>query len=352
MRGYEVTLQDREMRFVQPALDRAKALFEKRLKVPAKVDAALARLRPDVESKGVADADVVIEAIFEDVAAKQALYRDLEPRMRKDALLATNTSSIKLETLRTALDEPRRLVGVHFFNPVPLMPLVEVIETADADPAMVAKALAFCRHIDKLAVPCKSSPGFLVNRILMPYLMEAVVLHQEGQSFESIDKAATDFGMPMGPIELADTVGLDVCLHVGKILAADFDIPVPNELAKVVDERKLGKKSGEGFYRWIDGKPQKDRSRSGGATAEVADRLIYPMLNEAVACLRERIVADADQLDAGVIFGTGFAPFRGGPINHIRAAGPAGVARMRERMQELHLEYGDRFRPDAGWDAL
>jgi 3-hydroxyacyl-CoA dehydrogenase/enoyl-CoA hydratase/3-hydroxybutyryl-CoA epimerase len=352
MRGYEVTLQDRELKYVQPALDRAKALFEKRLKTPAKVAAALARLEPDVESRGVAAADVIIEAIFENVEAKQALYRDLEPRMRKDALLATNTSSIKLETLRTTLADPRRLIGVHFFNPVPLMPLVEVIRTADADPAMVEKALAFCRHIDKLAVPCKSAPGFLVNRILMPYLMEAVVLHQEGMALEAIDKAATDFGMPMGPIELADTVGLDVCLHVGRILAADFDIPVPNELVAVVERKTLGKKTGAGFYKWVEGKPVKDRSRAAGASATTTDRLIYPMLNEAVACLREGIVADADQLDAGVIFGTGFAPFRGGPINHIRAGGPEGVTRMRTRMAELHREFGDRFRPDAGWEQV
>jgi len=201
-------------------------------------------------------------------------------------------------------------------------------------------------------VPCRSAPGFLVNRILMPYLMEAVVLHQEGQSFESIDEAATAFGMPMGPIELADTVGLDVCLHVGRILAADFGLPVPEALAAAVEAKKLGKKSGEGFYRWVDGKAQKDRARAGGATTEVTDRLIYPMLNEAVACLRERIVADADQLDAGVIFGTGYAPFRGGPLNHIRSGGPAGVARVHARMQELHARYGDRFRPDAGWADL
>jgi 3-hydroxyacyl-CoA dehydrogenase/enoyl-CoA hydratase/3-hydroxybutyryl-CoA epimerase len=352
MRGYEVTLQDRELKYVQPALDRAKALFEKRLKAPAKVEAALARLKPDVESKGVAAADVIIEAIFENVEAKQALYRDLEPRMRRDALLATNTSSIKLEILAAGLADPRRLIGVHFFNPVPLMPLVEVIRTADADPAMVQKALAFCRHIDKLAVPCKSAPGFLVNRILMPYLMEAVVLHQEGLAFEAIDKAATDFGMPMGPIELADTVGLDVCLHVGKILAGEFDIPVPSELAAQVERKQLGKKSGRGFYQWVDGKPVKDRSKASGATAAVTDRLVFPMLNEAVACLREGIVADAEQLDAGVIFGTGFAPFRGGPINHIRSGGAAGIAKMRARMQELHQEFGDRFRPDAGWETV
>ena len=352
MRGYEVTLQDREMKFVQPALDRAKTLFEKRLKAPAKVAAALARLKPDVESKGVADADVIVEAIFENVEAKQALYRDLEPQMRKDALLATNTSSIKLEILRTALADPRRLIGVHFFNPVPLMPLVEVIRTEDADPVMVQKALAFCRHIDKLAVPCKSAPGFLVNRILMPYLMEAVVLHQEGLAFEAIDKAATDFGMPMGPIELADTVGLDVCLHVGRILAGEFDIPVPSELAAQVERKQLGKKTGRGFYQWVDGKPVKDRSRAAAASEVVTDRLVFPMLNEAVACLREGIVADAEQLDAGVIFGTGFAPFRGGPINYIRAGGPAGVARMRARMQSLHQEFGDRFRPDPGWETV
>ena len=352
MRGYEVTLQDREMKYVQPALDRAKALFEKRLKVPAKIEAALARLRPDVESKGVAAADVIIEAIFENVEAKQALYRDLEPRMRKDALLATNTSSIKLEILAAGLADPRRLIGVHFFNPVPLMPLVEVIRTADAEPVMVQKALAFCRHIDKLAVPCRSAPGFLVNRILMPYLMEAVVLHQEGLAFEAIDKAATDFGMPMGPIELADTVGLDVCLHVGKILAGEFDIPVPSELAAQVERKQLGKKTGRGFYQWVDGKPVKDRSKAAGANDAVTDRLVFPMLNEAVACLREGIVADAEQLDAGVIFGTGFAPFRGGPINYIRAGGPTGIAKMRAQMRALHQEFGDRFRPDAGWETV
>jgi 3-hydroxyacyl-CoA dehydrogenase/enoyl-CoA hydratase/3-hydroxybutyryl-CoA epimerase len=215
LRGYQVTLQDREMKYIQPALERARLAFEKKLKDPLKVTAALARLRPDPESRGVADADVVIEAIFENLEAKHALYKDLEPRMKPDAVLATNTSSIKLELLAPALRDPSRLVGVHFFNPAALMPLVEVIRGAETSDAMVTKALAFCRHIDKLAVVCKSSPGFLVNRILMPYLMESVVLHQEGQAFEAIDKAATDFGMPMGPIELSDVVGLDVGLSVG-----------------------------------------------------------------------------------------------------------------------------------------
>lgn len=352
LRGFQVTLQDREMKFIQPALERARLAFEKKLKDPLKVTAALSRLQPDPESRGVADADVVIEAIFEDLAAKQALYRDLEPRMKPDAVLATNTSSIKLEMLAPALSDPSRLVGVHFFNPVALMPLVEVIRGERTRDDVVTRAMAFCRHIDKLAVVCKSSPGFLVNRILMPYMMEAVMLHQDGFAFEAIDKAATDFGMPMGPIELSDVVGLDVGLSVGRILAQDFNVPVPQELIDRVEAKQLGKKSGQGFYTWVDGKPVKDRSRAAAASAELSDRLIFPMLNEAVACLREGLVADADQLDAGVIFGTGFAPFRGGPINHIRSGGPAGVAKLRARLKELHRQYGDRFAPDAGWDDL
>lgn len=349
LRGYKVTLQDRELKYIEPALERARKLFEKKLKRPGEIESAIARLTADVESRGVGEADVVIEAIFENLEAKQALYRDIEPRMRADAVLATNTSSIRLELLAQALTRPERLVGLHFFNPVALMPLVEVIHGASTDKAMLAKALAFTRHIDKLPVPCKSAPGFLVNRILMPYLMEAVLIASEGVPYEAIDRAATDFGMPMGPVELADTVGLDVCLSVAKILGQAFNMAVPPALAEMVERKQLGRKSGRGFYEWRDGKPVKDRTRSRGGPADLTDRLIFPMLNEAVACLREGIVEDADMLDAGVIFGTGFAPFRGGPIHYIRSA---GVASLRARLEALHRNYGDRFKPDAGWANL
>ncbi|HEU5399562.1 MAG TPA: 3-hydroxyacyl-CoA dehydrogenase NAD-binding domain-containing protein [Gammaproteobacteria bacterium] len=347
LRGYTVTLQDREEKYVQPALARAQKLFEKKLK-GAEVQNAIGRLKMDVAGDGAKDADVAIEAIFEDVNAKQELYKRLDAVMGSDEVLATNTSSIRLETLRTVLKQPNRLVGLHFFNPVAKMPLVEVIHAADTPKEVVAKALAFCRHIDKLAVPVKSAPGFLVNRILMPYMMEAMLAADDGIALEAIDQAALDYGMPMGPAELADTVGLDVSLSVAKVFAKEFNKKIPDSLVKLVEAKKLGRKTGEGFYRYKDGKPLKDRSKARGASQDLQDRLILPMLNEAVAVLREGVVADTDLLDAGVIFGTGFAPFRGGPINYIRAA---GADRLQARLQDMAKMYGDRFKPDAGWGA-
>lgn len=349
LQGLDVTLQDREQKYINPALERAAKLFSKKLRDDAKTRAAKERLQSDLEGGGIGRADIVIEAIIEDTEAKEQLYRDVEPRMRDDALLATNTSSIRLETLEQALRDTQRFAGLHFFNPVAKMPLVEVIRTDTTAQAATDKALAFARRIGKLPVPVKSSPGFLVNRILMPYLMEAMEAAGEGVAPEAIDKAAVDFGMPMGPIELADTVGLDICLSVGKILAQAFGKPVPALLEDRVKTGQLGRKSGQGFYRYADGKPVKDNGKAGAAPAELSDRLIMPMLNEAVACLREGIVADADLLDAGVIFGTGFAPFRGGPIQYIRSAGPS---QLRDRLQALRESHGDRFAPDAGWDTV
>ena len=347
LRGFDVTLQDREEKYVQPAISRARKLFEKKLK-GAEIDKAVARLKMDVAGEGAKDAQVAIEAIFEDVNAKQELYKRLDAAMGPGEVLATNTSSIRLETLRTVLKQPTRLVGLHFFNPVAQMPLVEVIHADDTPKEVVAKALAFCRHIDKLAVPVKSAPGFLVNRILMPYMMEAMLAADDGVALEAIDQAALNYGMPMGPAVLADTVGLDVSLSVAKVFAKEFNKKIPDSLVKLVEAKKLGRKSGEGFYKYVDGKPVQDRAKAKGANQDLQDRLILPMLNEAVAVLREGVVADTDLLDAGVILGTGFAPFRGGPINYIRAA---GADRIKARLQELAQAYGERFKPDAGWSA-
>jgi 3-hydroxyacyl-CoA dehydrogenase / enoyl-CoA hydratase / 3-hydroxybutyryl-CoA epimerase len=347
LRGFTVTLQDREEKYVQPALGRARKLFEKKLR-GAEVDAATVRLKMDLAGAGAADAQVAIEAIFEDVNAKQDLYKKLDAVMGPDEVLATNTSSIRLETLRTVLKQPTRLVGLHFFNPVAKMPLVEVIHADDTPKEVVAKALAFARHIDKLAIPVKSAPGFLVNRILMPYMMEAMLAADEGVALEAIDKAALDYGMPMGPVELADTVGLDVSLSVAKVFAKEFNKKIPESLTKLVEAKKFGRKSGEGFYKYVDGKPQKDKSKAGGPNQDLQDRLIMPMLNESVAVLREQIVGDAELLDAGVIFGTGFAPFRGGPVNYIRAM---GADKLQARLQQLAQIHGERFKPDAGWNA-
>jgi 3-hydroxyacyl-CoA dehydrogenase/enoyl-CoA hydratase/3-hydroxybutyryl-CoA epimerase len=346
-RGLTVTLQDRAMEYVKPALDRARAFFEKRYPEPAKREATLARLTADVEGEGVARADVVIEAIFENLEAKRDLFARLEPKMKEGALLATNTSSIVLEQLAEKLARPSRLIGLHFFNPVARMPLIEVIQSQMADQDCVRKGLAFSRQIDKLAIPCRSSPGFLVNRVLMPYLSEAVRAVEEGTPLALIDEAAESFGMPMGPIELADVVGLDVIMSVGKVFFTE--IAAPKTLVQLVEQKKLGKKSGAGFYVWKDGKPVKPAVASHDVPPDLQDRLILSLLNEAAAVLREHVVEDADLIDAGTIFGAGFAPFRGGPLQYARNR---GIDVVIARLQELEQRYGERFRPDPGWQLL
>jgi 3-hydroxyacyl-CoA dehydrogenase / enoyl-CoA hydratase / 3-hydroxybutyryl-CoA epimerase len=348
-RGMNVTLQDRSVELIQPAMDRAKAFFDKRLKDPAAVAAALARLRMDVKGDGAADADVVIEAIFENVDAKRALYAELEPKLKPGAILATNTSSIKIETLAEKLQDPSRLVGIHFFNPVAQLQLVEIVQGAGTQAQVVQNALKFTRALDKLPLPCRSAPGFVVNRILTPYVNEALFALESGIPAAVIDRAGKDFGMPMGPIELTDVVGLDVSLHVGRVLADAFKRRVPDVLVNLVEQKKLGRKSGEGFYVWRDGKPVKADSTQFAVPADLEDRLILPMLNEAVACLREGVIEDADLLDAGAIFATGFAPFRGGPLQYAKER---GIANVTARLEELERRYGERFRPDAGWQQL
>jgi 3-hydroxyacyl-CoA dehydrogenase/enoyl-CoA hydratase/3-hydroxybutyryl-CoA epimerase len=351
MRGFTVTLQDRGIEYIEPALKRAHELFDKRLRDPAKNAAARGRLRADVEAQGVSAADVVIEAIFESLEAKRELYARLEPRMKADALLATNTSSLMLEPLTQDLARPERLVGLHFFNPVAQMPLIEIVQSARTDASVMQGAIAFARQLDKLPVPCRSAPGFVVNRVLMPYLYEAMFAAQEGIPLAVIDRVAVDFGMPMGPIELADVVGLDVATHVGEIIAAELGRSAPDltRLKELVAARKLGRKSGEGFYVWKDGKPVKPAADAAGAPVDLIDRLILILVNECVACLRERVVEEPDLVDAAVIFGTGFAPFRGGPLAYARSRGVDGVV---ARLDELAARHGARFTPDPGWPQL
>ena len=348
LRGLQVTVQDRSDEHLAQVMKRAAKLYKKKLKQPRLAQQVLDRLMPDRQGRGLARADVVIEAIFENVEAKQALYREIEPLMKEGALLATNTSSIPLQVLGEALAEPNRLVGLHFFNPVAKMQLVEIVTAPDTDPEVAARAAAFTRHIDRLPLPVASSPGFLVNRVLMPYLLEAVTLEAEGLAPKVIDAEALRFGMPMGPILLADTVGLDICLSVAEILAKELGVEVPGRLRELVEAGRLGKKSGHGFYRYDDkGNPQGARAGRGEyCPPDTQDRLIARLLNEAVTCLREGVVKDADLLDAGIIFGTGFAPFRGGPLHYIEQT---GREKLRQRLAELEKTYGERFAPDEGW---
>ena len=350
LRGLDVTLQDRELKFITPALERAARLFEKRIRDPQQRAAAAARLQADVEGDGVARADLLIEAIYENLEAKQQLYAAAEPRLPAKAVLASNTSSIALELLAEKLADPGRLLGLHFFNPVAQMPLVEVIHGAATRAEPLAAAMAFARRIDKLPLPCRSAPGFLVNRVLFPYLLEAMHAAGEGVPLAAIDQAALDFGMPMGPIELSDVVGLDVVLHVGEIINTAFkraEPPMFAKLRELVAARKLGRKSGSGLYTWHEGKAVKPAA--GAAPADLQDRLVLPLVNECVACLREAIVTDADLVDAGVVFGTGFAPFRGGPMHYARTR---GVDVVIARLRELAVIHGPRFAPDAGFPLL
>lgn len=319
LQGMEVTLQDREMKHIEPALKRARALFRKRIKgKPAQV-AAQARLMADVEGAGVPRADVIIEAIYEDVEAKQALYAAIEPRMASHAVLATNTSALPLESLAAKLADPTRLIGLHFFNPVAKMPLVEVIRGEQSAEDSVTKGCAFCAQINRFPLPTKSSPGFLVNRVLAPYLMEAFTMMLKGIDKETIDASAIRFGMPMGPIELADIVGLDVCMKVAETLAhGDVEaqrVLLEGKLAK----QELGKKTGKGFYTWEKGKALHRAVNVDNAYGDqLAARLMKPFLAECQAASADGIVADDDLLDAGIIFGTGFAPFRGGPLQYLK----------------------------------
>lgn len=348
LRGFEVTLQDRDMKFIQPALDRAATLFAKKVKDEGKRAATAARLKADVEGAGVADADLVIEAIFENLEAKQALFAKVEETLKPGAILVSNTSSIPLTELRAGRKDPARFAGLHYFNPVALMPLVEIVRHDGLDPETERRLAAFCKAIDKLPVPVAGTPGFLVNRILAPYMQEAILCFAEGIPGPVIDKAALKFGMPMGPIELVDTVGLDVAASVGKIMA-DFHGQALPEAFKV-EAGKRGKKDGQGLYKWENGKPVKPEVPKGyQAPEDLEDRLILPLLNEAVSCLHDGVVADAELLDAGVIFGTGFAPFRGGPIQHVRAV---GAAKLKARLETLAARHGGRFSPRPGWDQL
>lgn len=347
LRGFSVTLQDREMKFIQPALDRAAALFEKKVKREDKRAEVTARLVADVEGAGVAKADLVIEAIFENLDAKRALYAELVTRLKPEALLVSNTSSLALDDLCEGMSHADNFAGLHYFNPVALMPLVEIVRHAGISQDTERRLAAFCKAIDKFPVPVAGTPGFLVNRILAPYMEEAILAFREGIPGRAIDKAALDFGMPMGPIELVDTVGLDVAASVGKIMAEFHGQPAPDF---AFEPNARGKKDGRGLYEWQDGKPVKpELPKDYRAPDDLADRLVLRLLNEAVACLADGTVADADLLDAGVIFGTGFAPFRGGPIQHIRTE---GAARLKQRLEQLAGRYGDRFAPRPGWDAL
>lgn len=353
-----VTLADMKPEPIAAAIKRASDLFGKIMRKRTEVRDANDRLIPDMAGEGVRSADLIIEAVPEKLELKQKVYASIEPKMKPGAILATNTSSIPLQDLRTTLQKPERLLGLHFFNPVSRLQLVEVVSHDGTDAQLLKEAMAFVGAIDRLPLPVKSSPGFLVNRALTPYMLEAMVMLDEKIDKTVIDAAAVKFGMPVGPIELADQVGLDICLDVGDMLRSKFGDalpPTPAWLREKVARGELGRKTGKGFYVWKDGKADKSAGppssqgaqQPAGPTPEMIDRLVLPMSNVCVACLREGIVDNADVVDGAMIFGTGYAPFRGGPLNYARTRGPENVAAT---LRALAQKYGDRFEPDPGWE--
>ncbi len=350
--GLRVTLADMKAEPIAGAIKRASDLFGKIIRKPTDRRDALDRLIPDMNGEGARNADLIIEAVPEKLELKQKVYAGLEPVMKPGAILATNTSSIPLQDLRTTLKNPGHLLGLHFFNPVSRLQLVEVVSHDAVDPQALATALKFVGAIDRLPLPVKSSPGFLVNRALTPYMLEAMVMLDEKIDKATIDAAAEKFGMPMGPIELADQVGLDICLAVGDMLRSKFGEaalpPAPDWLRDKVKKGELGRKTGKGFYEWKDGKAVKMPSPV-QPTDEMIDRLVLPMSNVCVACLREGIVDNSDVVDGAMIFGTGYAPFRGGPLNYARTRGSANIVAA---LKALETKFGDRFKPDAGWDTF
>jgi 3-hydroxyacyl-CoA dehydrogenase/enoyl-CoA hydratase/3-hydroxybutyryl-CoA epimerase len=349
--GFTVSLADMKAEPLAGAIKRAADLFKKIGHKSTDIRDALDRLIPDLKGEGIKTADLIIEAVPETLELKQKVYAGAEVGMRPDAILATNTSSIPLEELCKGLKRPERFLGLHFFNPVSRMQLVEVVSHDGVAADVVNAAHAFLGRIDRLPAPVKSAPGFLVNRALTPYLMEAFVMLEEGVKRETIDRAAEDFGMPMGPIELADQVGLDICLHVADVLRSSLKRPMPATpkwLSDKVAKGELGQKAGKGMYDWKDGKAVKDH---GGAapSPDMADRLILPMVDVCVTCLREGVVADEDIIDGAMIFATGFAPFRGGPMHYAHSRGVADIVLA---LTHLAAKYGERFQPDRGWDRI
>ena len=331
LRGLRVTLQDQSAEKLAPAMGRAATLFKERLKDPRRIRDASDRLIPDIAGDGVRRADVIIEAVFENLKVKQDIFAHLEANARPDAILVTNTSSIPIEQIAEAMREPTRLAGLHFFNPVPRMMLVEIVAGRGTRADVLAACAAFTRQIDRLPLPVKSAPGFLVNRILAPYLMEAMRCVDEGVEPAVVDEAALAFGMPMGPLELADTVGLDICMAVGTMLAGgagretSSTMATPARLKQLIDAGKLGKKTGEGFYPWPAGKVAKPAADLTKMPPGLTERLLAPLLAEAKSALDEGIVADADLVDAGAIFGFGFAPHTGGPLRYVETKSSPAV---------------------------
>jgi 3-hydroxyacyl-CoA dehydrogenase/enoyl-CoA hydratase/3-hydroxybutyryl-CoA epimerase len=348
MQGKRVTIEDVDLAPLGQTIRRAARIYQRKHLSGIDARDALDRLMPDPDRLGRARADLVIEAGPEKTEVKEAIYAELTDVMKPGAILATNTSSLPLASLVDAAPDPARFAGLHFFNPVSTMPLVEVVSHDLVSRDTLDRLAAFTTGIDRLPARVRDYPGFLVNRVLAPYMMEAMLMLDEGHDKVAIDRAALAFGMPMGPVTLADQVGLDICLEVARSLRGGLDTPVadtPEWLRQKVEDGETGKKSGKGLYDYDTEEPPEEPADD--PDQQVIDRLILPMCNAAVEVLRKGVAPDADTVDAAMIFGTGWAPFRGGPLHYAKVRGDVPDA-----LRRLAEKHGPRFTPDRGWDTL
>ena len=316
IRGLEVTLQDTSENQIAKAIGVANKTISKKIKNKSLAQEALDRLIPDPNGSGMITADLVIEAIVENLEAKRNLFKVIEIKSKSDAIIATNTSSIRLEDIASELKVPNRLIGIHFFNPVSKMPLVEIVKTDNLNKKVENAAYDFVNKIGKLPLPVKSSPGFLVNAVLGPYLQNSMRSIDGGYSPEQVDDAMKKWGMPMGPLELLDIVGLDIMIAAGRAMIKDG--VMPRCLEELVRKKHLGKKTDKGFYEWKNGRAVKRKVKllDFHQGTHLAENLIQPLIKKTVDLVDSGIVDDSELADAGVTFGTGFAPFRGGPLNY------------------------------------
>ncbi len=359
-----VRLKDIDEDALAQGLEVANGLFRKQLRRRwlSKPEAArkMALLRPSLDYSGFGSVDLVVEAVVERLDVKRKVFADLERFTREQTILATNTSSISIDLISAEMERPERCVGMHFFNPVSKMPLVEVIAGTRTSSAAAETVAAFARRLGKTPVVVKDGPGFLVNRLLGFTMAESLWLLDEGHSMEDLDRIIHDWGMPMGPLTLIDEVGIDTAVHVGKILGDAFGdrLTFPDWFAKLVEAGRLGTKSGSGFYKYSGGKRQSPDKAvyellgirptvSDPSPERVADRVLLPMVNEAARCLDEGVVASAGDLDLAMIMGTGFPPFRGGLC---RWADDQDLRELRASMERLVTEGGERYAPSAAFD--
>jgi len=360
-----VRMKDIQTHALEIGMQSAIALFKKSLKRKSinarQYQQKINHIAPTTSYEGFKGAEVVIEAVIEKMEIKQSVLKEVEQYVHDECVIATNTSSLSVSTMQSVMAKPERFAGMHFFNPVHRMPLIEVIRGEKSSDHAVSQVFQFSKQIGKFPIVVKDSPGFLVNRLLMPYLTEAAIMVSDGVPIDELDRAMLKFGMPMGPIELVDEVGLDVGDKVGHILHDAFGerMSTPKTFEKLLELKRLGKKTGAGFYRYesFDKNPDKKKKvfdegiysilgvtpvPKKASAEEIVQRCVYSMINEAARCLDEKVIETPQDVDLGMIMGTGFPPFRGGLL---RYADSVGLKTVVDALAKLEQKYGMRFAP-------